>query len=713
MAELLLELLSEEIPARMQARATADLKRLMAERLKEAGLSYTRLDCFATPRRLALVAGGLPEKQPDWKEERKGPRVDAPEKAVQGFLGSFGLRLDQLERRKTEKGEFWFATRTRAGSPTTHVVLDILGPVVWSFPWPKSMRWADSRATYVRPLRSIVLLFNGQPLQGAIHFEGSISIRFGDTTRGHRFMAPEPFRVKDFADYERKLREAKVILDPFERRSMIWERACQLAAAEDLIVNPDEDLLDEVTGLVEWPVPLLGAIDEAYMTLPPEVLTTAMRHHLKFFACLHKDGRLAPRFVVVANVEASDGGLAIVAGNERVLRARLDDAKFYWDQDRKIPLASRAPKLAEMTFHAKLGTLDAKADRLEALAAELAAHVPGADKDRVRSAACLAKADLTTGMVGEFPELQGVMGRYYALNDGEHTDVADAIADHYAPQGPNDRCPTAPVSVAVALADKIDTLVGFFAVDEKPTGSKDPFALRRAALGAIRLIVENGLRISLTNALFSAYRLYEERLADAFTKLSKGKADEVVATLLDFFGDRLKVALKDKGVRHDLISAVFARTMKEQVGEEGMPGQVDLVRVVRRVESLQRFLQAEDGANLLVAYRRAANIVRIESKNDGRSYAGNPDPDLIEMVEERSLHDALIGVGDAVRPLLDAENFEGAMSEFARLRAPVDAFFDHVRVNTDAAKIRENRLELLALIGWTMNQVADFSRIES
>jgi glycyl-tRNA synthetase beta chain len=705
MAELLFELLSEEIPARMQARATADLKRLVADGLAEAGLAYTRLDCFVTPRRLALVVGGLPEKQPDAKEERKGPRVDAPPQAIQGFLGSVGLRLDQLEKRKTEKGEFYFAVMEKKGRRTAELLSEAIFSAISKMPWPKSMRWSDGKATWIRPLHAVLAVFGGRPIDLERYRRGldtllwPVKTRFGTgETVGHRFMAPKPFKVKDFADYQAKLRKAKVILDQFERRATIWERATQLAAGEGLLVKPDEDLLNEVTGLVEWPVPLIGRIDESYMALPPEVLTTALRHHLKYFSCLHPDARLAPRFVVVANVEARDGGKAIVAGNERVLRARLDDAKFYWDQDRKVPLASSAPKLAEMTFHAMLGTLDAKADRMQALAVRIAEHVPGADRDKVRSAARLAKADLTSGMVGEFPELQGAIGRYYALADGEHPEVADAIADHYAPAGPNDHCPTAPVSIAVALADKIDTLVGFFGIHEKPTGSKDPFALRRAALGAIRLIVENGLHIPLGKVFMVAHDIYPKSYGEhRFSYSPEGLAQD----LLDFFADRLKVALKDKGVRHDLIAAAFAGRRDD-----------DLVRLLARVGALQDFLGTEDGANLLTAYKRAANILKIEEKRDGASYAGAAIPALFQKSEERVLSENLAATAPSVENAIRAERFADAMAALARLRRPVDAFFDHVTVNCEDRALRENRLRLLSGIRTALDGVADFSRIE-
>ncbi len=545
MPELLIELLSEEIPARMQAKAADDLKRLVCKGLTDARLAFESAEAFVTPRRLALVVEGLPVQQPDVKEERKGPRVGAPEKAIEGFLKSAGLNsVDQCEVREIKGAEFYFVVSEEQGRSTGSAIADILPGIVWSFPWPKSMRWPHGQGGYVRPVHNILLIFNGKPLNfmAGVRTEGGSSIPVNNITRGHRFLAPDSFEVRGFADYKKKLKAAKVILDPAERRAVIAKQAARKATRAKLAVRDDPALLDEVTGLVEWPVVLMGRIEDQFMDLPPEVLTTSMRAHQKYLALTDESGALANRFLVVANMETADKGKAIAAGNERVLRARLADARFFWDQDRKIPLAARAPRLGQIVFHAKLGTLDEKIDRVQALAVEIAGHIEGADKDRVRSAARLCKADLVTGMVGEFPELQGIMGRYYALADGEHAEVAEAIAEHYAPQGPNDTCPSAPVSVALALADKIDTLVGFWAIDEKPTGSKDPYALRRAALGVIRLIVENGLRLPLTGVF--------ERAFQGGPILVQGGWDRVTRDLLDFFADRLKVALRERGVRH-------------------------------------------------------------------------------------------------------------------------------------------------------------------
>jgi glycyl-tRNA synthetase beta chain len=691
MAELLFEILSQEIPARMQRRAAADLLKLVTDGLKQAGLEHGDARAFSTPRRLSFVIEDLPEKQPDVREERRGPRVDAPEKAINGFLGSVGLSsVDDCEQLETDKGTFLCVIIEKQGVATAEVLPDILNDAMAKLPWPKSMRWGETGFRWVRPIHSILALFDGAVLDGALDLAGG-TVSFGNETAGHRFLAPDVFTVTSFAEYQAKLKEACVILDPGERESKVAEDLAALAKKAGLTVKDDPGLLAEVTGLVEWPVMLLGSIDEAFMDVPPEVLITAIRTHLKYFVLEDADGKLAPHFAVAANMTTADGGKAIVAGNERVLRARLADAKFFWDQDRKSSLASRTPSLAEITFHDKLGTLDAKIDRVQSLAVELCQHVDGAERDRVRSAARLCKADLVTEMVFEFPELQGLMGRYYALHDGEHEEVANAIAEHYSPLGPGDDCPSAPVSVAVAMADKLDTLAGFWAIDEKPTGSKDPYALRRAALGVIRLIVENGLRVPLR-------RMIDQALAAQPVGLGNiGIADDLLA----FFADRLKVHLREKGVRHDLVSAVFA------LGDED-----DLVRLLARVEALGRFVDSEDGANLLTAFGRAANILRIEEKKDGVSYAADADPNAFDQVEETALADTLAVVEKEAANALAGEDFVGAMTAMASLRGPVDAFFDKVTVNAEDAVLRENRLKLLSGIRTTMGAVADFNEIE-
>ncbi len=682
MPELLLELLSEEIPARMQKRAAADLKRLVCDGLKAAGLEFSSAEAYVTPRRLALLVDGLPEKQPDVSEERRGPRADAPEKAMAGFKGSLPDGA-VIEERETPKGTFLFAVVDIKGRESNDVLAELLPKALGDLPWPKSMRWADYEMRWVRPIHSLIAVFNG----GDVPFLFG-AVEAGKSTVGHRFLAPDAIEVADFADYKQKLLDVKVMLDPAERRAHIQGGADKLAAAEGLSVKDDPGLLDEVTGLVEWPVVYMGAIDDEFMDVPPEVLITSMKSHQKYFSCLDSDGNLANRFIVVANTETTDGGKQVVAGNERVLRARLSDAKFFWDQDRKSSLSSKAPALKDRVFHAKLGSMDEKVDRVQALAADIAVHVEGADKDRVRSAARLAKADLSTGMVGEFPDLQGVVGRYYAIHDGESAEVADAIAEHYSPLGPNDDCPSKPVSVCVSLADKIDSLVGFFAIDEKPTGSKDPFALRRAALGVIRLVLENGLRLPLAPEFAKGAELY-------------GADNNPSDDLLVFFADRLKVHLKERGVRHDAIDAVFA-----------LGGEDDLVRLMARVDALSDFLASDDGENLLTAYRRAANILKIEEKKDSRRFDGAVDEGAFEQEEERTLHAGLAEAGPAIAKAVDDEDFAAAMAALAALRGPVDAFFDEVTVNADDTALRENRLKLLNEIRTALGGVADFSKLE-
>ena len=682
MPELLLELLSEEIPARMQARAAEDLKRLVCDGLKDAGLEFTSAEAYATPRRLALVVDGLPEKQPDVREEKRGPKVDAPDKAIAGFKGSLPEGTP-TEERSLDKGTFFFAVVEKKGQATESVLIEIVNKALDALPWQKSMRWGENDKKWVRPLQSIICLFSGKVVPAV--FE---AVNAGNATLGHRFLAPKEITVKDFANYKEKLNKAKVILDPAERRAIIEKGSAALAKNEKLTVKPDAGLLAEVTGLVEWPVVLMGSIDDDFMVLPPELLSMAMASHQKYFSTLDQDGNLAAKFIVVSNMESNDKGKAIVAGNERVLRARLSDARFFWDQDRKVTLESRVPKLKQIVFQAKLGTIAEKVSRLQKFVSELAPLIPDCDVGQAQQAALLCKTDLVTEMVFEFPELQGVMGRYYALNEGVKPDIAEAIAEHYSPVGPNDDCPTAPVSIAVALADKIDTLVGFWAIDEKPTGSKDPFALRRAALGVIRLIVENNLRISLIDVFQKSAALYSEK-----------KIDEV--NMLGFFADRLKVHLREKGVRHDLVSAVFALDSED-----------DLVRLLARVEALQAFLDTDDGANLLTAYKRASNIVAIEEKKDKASYKGEADSALLEQDEERALFEALSGAGSTIESALKAEQFTEAMGALALLRAPVDAFFDKVTVNCDDQKVRENRLKMLSQIRSAMGGVADFSQIE-
>ncbi|WP_028795293.1 glycine--tRNA ligase subunit beta [Thalassobaculum salexigens] len=688
MAELLLELFSEEIPARMQARAAEDLKGLVTGKLKAAGLEFSSADAYVTPRRLTLVVDGLPDKQPDVSEERRGPRVDAPEKAIQGFLGSTGLTLDQCEKRDTGKGEFWFVVIEKKGAATADVLPEIILSSIRELPWPKSMRWGRNTFRWVRPLHHILAVFDGAVLDGGLDL-GETQLTFTGETRGHRFLAPDAVTVGSFHEYRTEIGGAFVMLDREDRKEAILAEAKALCEAEGLVLRDDPGLLDEVCGLVEWPVPLMGRIDAEFMSVPPEVLITSMRSHQKYFAVEKPDGALADRFILVSNMASEETRNAnIVAGNEKVLRARLSDAKFFWDQDRAVKLADRRDALRDVKFYDKLGTMADKVERVSQLAAEIAPMV-GADADTARHAATLAKADLTTGMVGEFPELQGLMGRYYALDAGEDAQVADAIAQHYSPVGPTDTCPTAPVSVAVAMADKIDTLVGFFGIGETPTGSKDPFALRRAALGVIRLIIENDLRIDL------------HRLIDASEEIYGPTIDSTGGFLLAFFVDRLKVHLRGEGVRHDLIEAVFSQE-----------GTGVLVRLLAQTKALSEFLESDDGVNLLRGYRRASNILVAEESKGFTAYPVNPDPSLMLEEAELRLFDALNGMVDSTIRLVREEQFEAAMIGLASLREPIDAFFESVVVNADDPALRINRLKLLATIRDVMESVADFSKIQ-
>jgi glycyl-tRNA synthetase beta chain len=687
--ELLLELLSEELPAGMQRRAIEELTRLLRAKLTAAEIAAAKLHGYVTPRRLTVIAERVPATQPHSSEDRRGPRVGAPPAAIDGFLRSAGLAsIEECEIRDTGRGKFYFATINRPGRPAAEVLPELVRSAIFELPWSKSMRYPASALRWVRPLTSVVCLFEGEVLPLPLD-----RVPVGRTTRGHRFLSPGEICVANAAEYLERLGAARVVLDQERRREIIRKDLEAAAADEGFVLKPDPGLLDEVTGLVEFPVVLAGAIDAEYMALPPEVLATAMRTHQKYFSCLRSDGMPAPRFLFVANNAAEDQGKTITAGNERVLRARLADARFFWDQDRRVPLASRVEVLSQRVFHARLGSLLDKVARMERLADFLADYVPGADGERSRRAVEFAKADLSTGMVGEFPELQGVIGRYYALHDGEDPAVADAIADHYRPAGPNDACPVAPVSVVAALADKIDSLVAFFAIGEKPTGSRDPFGLRRAALGVIRVILENRLRLPLTRAIERAYCA----LDSGFPNPSE--------QLIGFVADRLKLHLREQGTPHNLISAVFATIGDAEAVD-------DFERLFARMMALNAFLISEDGINLLTAYRRASNIVAIEERRDGRRYDGNIDPELLHRSEERVLAERLAQVGEAAGTSLQSEEFEAAMSELARLRRPVDDFFDQVTVNCNDAELRENRLRLLSRIRATLNQVADFSRIE-
>ena len=704
MPDFLLELFCEEIPARMQAQAAQDLKRLVTDALAERNLFGDSAGSFVTPRRLALHIAGLPARQRDTSELKKGPRVDAPAAALQGFVKGAGLTSIAEARieKDPKKGDFYVALIKRPGRDTAEVLAEILPPILHNFPWPKSMRWGAQSARldafrWVRPLHKIVATFGPETEEPEIVTFSVAEIASGNMTYGHRFMAPGEIRVRHFGDYVSSLERAKVILDPARRQDIILYDARSLAHAQGLELIEDAALLEEVAGLVEWPVVLIGSFDDAYLALPSEVIRATIRTHQKSFVLRDAaGGDLANKFALVANIAAPDGGTAIAAGNGRVVRGRLADAQFFYETDLQVKLEDRLPKLADIIFHEKLGSQGQRVERLIRLAGAIAPSVE-ADAEAAARAAQLCKADLTSEMVGEFPELQGVMGKYYALAQGEAADIATAIADHYKPQGPSDRVPTEPVAIAVALADKFDTLVGFFAIDERPTGSKDPFALRRAALGIIRLILENELRVPILFATAQAYANY--RWVAGVVPVN-----ELFAQILSFFADRLKVYLRDKGSRHDLIDAVFA-----------LEGQDDLFLIVRRVEALGRFLETEDGANLLVGYRRAANILRAEEKKAGleeaRSYAEPFSPDRLVAPEEKRLAAALARAVAEANVAIEAEDFEAAMQALSRLRGPVDAFFDHVTVNAEDPELRLNRLRLLNGLREAVHRVADFSRI--
>ncbi|MCK1338677.1 glycine--tRNA ligase subunit beta [Bradyrhizobium sp. 38] len=698
MPDLLLELFSEEIPARMQAKAADDLRRMVTDKLVAEGLVYEGAKAFATPRRLALTVHGIPARQPDLKTERRGPKMGAPDAAVQGFLKATGLTsLDEAKIQRDPKGDFYIALIEKPGRDAIDVLAEILPVIIRTFPWPKSMRWGarsgkPGSLSWVRPLHTIIATFGPETEEPDVVKFSVDGIETGQTTYGHRFMAPDAISVRRFEDYEAKLKAAKVILDPQARKDIIFADAKELTFAQGFELVEDQVLLDEVSGLVEWPVVMMGSFEAEYLAIPEEVIRATIRNNQKCFVVKDsKTGKLTNKFVLTANIEAADGGKTIVAGNERVIRPRLSDAKFFYETDLKTKLEDRLPKFEHIVFHEKLGTQAARIKRIERLAAEIAPLV-GADVAKATRAAHLAKADLLTEVVGEFPEVQGLMGKYYALAQDEDASVAAACEEHYKPQGPADRVPTDPVSVAVALADKLDTLVGFWAIDEKPTGSKDPYALRRAALGVIRLIAENALRLSLMKVAASALAGLSVKPADA---------QKLPSDLLAFFADRLKVQLREQGARHDLVDAVFA-----------LGGQDDLLMIVRRVEALGKFLETDDGKNLLAGIKRASNILGIEEKKDKRSFDGAPDAALYSLDEEKALAKAIGEVTAEASTAVAKEDFAAAMSAMAKLRPPVDAFFEKVRVNDDDAKVRENRLKLLNEIRSATRAVADFSKIQ-
>jgi glycyl-tRNA synthetase beta chain len=699
MADLLIELFSEEIPARLQARARADLKSLVTDGLVEAGLTYAAAGAFSTPRRLTLAIEGLSTQSMATREERKGPATTAPDAAIEGFLRSTGMTRDQLDIRDEKKGQAYFAVIEKPGRPAAGIIAEVLEHTIRNFPWPKSMRWGSGNLRWVRPLHSILCLLSDEA--GAeivpLTVDGIVA---GNTTGGHRFLAPNRFAVTGFDDYAVKLRRAYVILDSAEREAAILQGAQNLAFAAGMELVADSALLTEVAGLVEWPVPLMGKIGAAFLDLPAEVLQTSMREHQKFFATRNPANGRIEGFITVANTEPADHGAVILKGNQKVLTARLSDAKFFWENDLRVAKSGMSEwldALDKVTFHNKLGSQKARIDRIAALAREIAPMV-GADADVAEQAARIAKADLRSAMVGEFPELQGLMGMYYAQAAGLPDAVAHAARDHYAPLGPTDTVPSDPVSVAVALADKIDTLTGFWAIDEKPTGSKDPFALRRAALGVIRLVLGNGVRCGLKAVFANHFALREVGTLSAFFD---GAYGDKLEDLLSFFHDRLKVYLKDQGIRPDVIEACLA-----------MPNNDDLTLLVKRAEALAAFLKSDDGTNLLQGAKRATNILTQAEAKDGVEYSYGADIKFAETDSERALFNALDTAEAQITPAMRSEDFATAMSAMATLRAPIDAFFTAVQVNDENPIIRRNRLNLLHRIRALCAGVADFSKLD-
>ena len=710
MAQLLLELFSEEIPAKIQLKTIESLKNSIAEKLKAEEVDYKSIEGYVTPRRLAIVISDLPEKQEESSQERRGPRVDAPEKAIEGFVKSCGIAKDDLEKRETPKGDFYFAVITKKGRNVSELLQEILQDVISNFGWPKSMRWGAHDIRWSRPLHNILCILDKKVLPVTF---GHLTAN--DKTKGHRFLAGDEFTVTSFEDYKQKLRDNFVILDSQERKEIIKEDSTKQASDLGLKIAKDDELLDEVVGLVEWPVVLTGHIEEKFMHIPKEALTSSMRLHQKYFSLVNSKGDLAPYFITVANIHTEDKGAQIIAGNERVLRARLEDAQFFWDQDKNIALADRQDDLEKIIFHAKLGSVADKVNRIAELAKLISVWIPHANLILVEKAAKLCKSDLTTQMVGEFPELQGLMGSYYALENKEDQSVALAIKEHYSPQGPSDKCPSAPLSIAVALCDKVDSLIGLFAANEKPTGSRDPYALRRAALGVIRIILENDLNIPLKLLFEKSISKYpkslfksekegkKKKLIPSMKKNSKikDKQCKVIDELLEFFAERLKVLLKDQSINHDLIQAVF------DGGNED-----NLTRLVKRIKALESFLKTEDGKNLHAAYTRATNIVKAEEKKDKTNYVGDVDEKILVDSEERELFEAFNKIYPQVIENLKKDKFKEAMQSLSGLRQSVDKFFDNVKVNCENADIRKNRLLLLSQFRETLNNVANFGKIE-
>ncbi len=707
MPDLLLELFSEEIPARMQEPSAAVLQKFFEDAFKNGSLKYDQLKTLVTPRRLTLLVTGLPIVSPPLTVEQKGPKTSVPKEILEKFMAKWGFSHEELVVRKMGNDEVYFGVKNAEGLPVAENIKINVEMFLEAFKWPKSMRWGDNKITWVRPLHSILCLFNGKVVP--VEFGG---IKAGNVTHGHRFLSPKPITVKSTEKYESLLEKAHVIADRDKRKAEIWKQAEALAAKHGLTVKRDDGLLEEVTGLVEWPEVLLGNIDKQFMGLPPEVLSTSMRTHQKYFSLLHKTGKLAPHFLVVSNIKAKDGGKAIITGNERVLRARLSDAKFFWEQDLKKPLDEWAKGLSGVIFHEKLGTVANKVKRIDDLAQKLA-EFTGADKAKVKRAAELCKADLVTGMVGEFAELQGIMGRYYAIAGKESPETADAIRDHYKPQGPNDSVPNSPVSICIALADKLDTLAGLFVANEKPTGSKDPFALRRTALGIIRIILENDVRLNIGEILQN----YKSIIANDFTNI---KGPQIISSLdphdagfhnniLDaysFILERLKIQLRES-IQPDIVSAAM------HIGANPIAkGDDDLVRIVARAKALQDFLKTGEGVNNLVIYRRAANIVAAEEKKDKKNYRSQVNETLLETKEEKDLYKLFREIKPWIDGKIKQEQFIMAMGELSIMRGTIDAFFDKTTVNCDNPALRENRLHILAELKGIMDNIADFSKIE-
>ena len=690
MADALIELFSEEIPARMQKSALQTLTERVEKELKEARLEHDAIKGFMTPRRLALHISGLPAVQPDIEIERKGPKVGAPEQALQGFCRSAGLEPDQLEKRTVGKDEFYFSVSSQKGQPTSAALKDIFETAITNFPWPKSQHWGSYDMTWVRPLKRIMCLLDAEVIPVQLgHITAS------NITEGHRFLSEGEIVIAHPNEYEATLKEHKVVADAQTRREWILGDAAKAAGEKGLSIKADDALLDEVTGLVEWPVCLLGEYDKDFLKLPPEVLVLEMKHHQKYFACMNDKAELSNHFLVVSNMAAADGGKAIVNGNQRVIRARLSDGQFYWDQDQKKPLASFNDALDKMIFHAKLGSIAKKVERITSLSTFLSVFIPHANLSTVERAAELAKSDLVSGMVGEFPELQGIMGRYYAKAQGEDADVAEAIAEHYKPQGADDSLPETPAGLAVSLADKFDSLAGLFAAGEKPTGSKDPFALRRMALGILRIILDNKLRIPLTIAFDNALSRYPKAVTKTLGK------EAVTNELTSFFRDRLKVILKSNDVRHDVIECIFADAKAD-----------DIVQLVSRIYAVEDFIKTDDGTNLLAGYRRAANILNKEEEKDNTSYDGDVEADDLTEAAEKALLEALEKIEEPVEQAFEKEEYENAMKQLASIRPPLDAFFDDVIVNDDDTEKRANRLALLAKLRLTLERIGNLSLIE-